>query len=149
MLEHDPGLPASPPVRYILKVPRSGYFPLLNPFIVRCWKDKSFAKRQPLSARLAGTSSSVYILMAFAAAACGAKVDFGSLTDFSPDHRPGCAGVEVHPYHCVGSRWFWKLVMQQVLGSTARRLADAATDASILWAAQANIAMSRDAPPSR
>jgi hypothetical protein len=108
MLEHDPGLPASPPVRYILKVPRSGYFPLLNPFIVRCWKDKSFAKRQPLSARPAGTSD----------------------VRLEPRASGGTAiSWQAHfEVECVGSRWFWKLVMQQVLGSTARRLADAAAE---------------------
>ena len=48
-----------------------------------------------------------------------------------------------------GSRWFWKLVMRWALGSTARRLAKAAMDPSILSAAQANIARSRDVPANR
>lgn len=48
-----------------------------------------------------------------------------------------------------GTRWFWKWVMLWALGSTARRLAKAATDPSILSAALANIAMPKDASPSR
>ena len=48
-----------------------------------------------------------------------------------------------------GAGWFWKLVMRRVLGSTARKLAQAAADPSILGAARANIAMSREALPGR
>lgn len=44
-----------------------------------------------------------------------------------------------------GSRWFWKLVMRRVLGSTARKLAEAAMDPSILGAARAHTAMSKTA----
>ena len=48
-----------------------------------------------------------------------------------------------------GTGWFWRLVMRRVLGSTARKLAKAAADPTILDAARANIAMSQNAPPSR
>lgn len=48
-----------------------------------------------------------------------------------------------------GSRWFWKPVMRRVLASTARRLAQAATDASIVDAARTNIALSRNDRSSR
>lgn len=48
-----------------------------------------------------------------------------------------------------GPRWFWKLFMRWVLGSTARRLAKTATDASILSAARTNIATSHDLVPTR
>lgn len=44
-----------------------------------------------------------------------------------------------------GTKWFWTFVMRRVLGSTARRLADAAMDASIVSAVRANIAMSAQA----
>lgn len=43
-----------------------------------------------------------------------------------------------------GSGWFWRLVMRWVLGSTARRLALAATDGAILSAARGNIARLQD-----
>lgn len=43
-----------------------------------------------------------------------------------------------------GTGWFWKLVMWRVLGMTARQLADAATNSSVLRAAQANLDASRE-----
>lgn len=46
-----------------------------------------------------------------------------------------------------GTRWFWKRVMLWALGSTARRLAKAATDPSILAAARANISMPQSVSP--
>jgi hypothetical protein len=39
-MRHDPGLAASPPVRYMLEVERSGYSPF--PLIVRCGRTISF-----------------------------------------------------------------------------------------------------------
>ena len=46
--------------------------------------------------------------------------------------------------------WFWKLVMHRVLGSTARKMAKAATDPSILHAARDSVAglgLPRDLSP--
>lgn len=43
-----------------------------------------------------------------------------------------------------GTRWFWKLVMRRVLRSTARKLAKAAENSSILDSARANIAISQE-----
>ncbi len=45
-----------------------------------------------------------------------------------------------------GTGWFWRWVMRWALGSTARRLAKAATDPAILAAAHASIAAAGAAP---